>query len=359
MTTIQSTKIILDSMVNALIMTDTELTIQYMNQAAEQLIGVSLGRVKNTAIQSIISNPLFDQHIEHVLETLQCHVTREGQLSVRGKKPINIDCAISPMIEDEQFSGILLELTHVDRQLRIARESRLINNQETNQTVLRGIAHEIKNPLSGIRGTAQLLQLEHNSPSIQEYSNIIISETDRLNKLVNTMLGSNHPLDKKEVNIHEVLEHARRITEANLTHHIIVQTDYDPSIPEIWADKDQLIQVIINLINNAVQSLTHSQHSEGVIVLKTRIQRNITIHQQNHPLVLCLQVIDNGVGISPELRDKIFFPMITGHADGTGLGLSISQSLINKHHGLIEFTSKPTLTQFSVLIPIGKQYATY
>lgn len=346
-------------MVNALISTDKDLAIQYMNQAAEQLLGVSLSRVKNTPIQAIISNPALEQHINHVIKTLQCHVTREGRLSVRGQQPINIDCAITPLIEGEHFLGILFELTHVDRQLKIARESRLINNQETNQTVLRGIAHEIKNPLSGIRGTAQLLQLEHDTPSIQEYSNIIISETDRLSKLVNNMLGSNHPPDKKKINIHQALEHARQVTEINLDKNITIKTDYDPSIPEIWGDKDQLIQVVINLINNAIQSLQRSRHKQGIIQLKTRIQRNITIHQQNHPLVLCTQVIDNGAGIPQELQDKIFFPMITGHAEGTGLGLSISQSLINKHHGLIEFTSKPQDTKFSILIPIGKQYATY
>lgn len=346
-------------MVNALIATDETLAIQYMNQAAEHLIGVSFSRVKGIPIQTLISNPDLERHINHVVKTQQCHVTREGKLSVKGQKPINIDCVITALIEKEQFSGTLFELTHVDRQLRIARESRLINNQETNQSVLRGIAHEIKNPLSGIRGTAQLLQLDHDDPSIHEYSDIIISETDRLNKLVDNMLGFNHPPDKKSVNIHEALEHARQVAEANLSNQIIIKTNYDPSIPEIWADKDQLIQVLMNLINNAIHSIQSSQRSLGIIQLKTRIQRNITIHHQNHSLVLCTQVIDNGAGVPNDLKEKIFFPMITGRAEGTGLGLSISQSLINKHHGLIEFTSKPKLTEFSILIPIGKQYATY
>jgi two-component system nitrogen regulation sensor histidine kinase GlnL len=339
---------ILDSLVSAILVTDADMLLEYMNQAAQELIGSSFLRIKGQPIHSIISSSQLDHHIKQALSSNQSQVAREGEIVVQGYQCLNVDCAITPLFKDEIFSGMLFELTRVDRQLRIAREAHLINTQATNESVLRGIAHEIKNPLGGLRGAAQLLEIEYKDESVKEYTQIIISEADRLTTLVDNMLGSNQLPQKTSVNIHEVLEHARHIIEAKHPDTVSISQDYDPSIPEIRGDRDQLVQVILNLLNNAVRSFANTGH----IQLRTRIIRNFTIRQDNYPLVLCAQVIDNGQGIPEELQGKIFFPMITGHAEGTGLGLSIAQSIINQHNGLIEFKSQPGKTEFSMIIPI-------
>lgn len=348
METLPPTREILDSLVSAILVTDSDMQLRYMNQSAEELIGNSFSQIKHQLIHSVISSPDLSNHIEQAFATQQSHVARARKLSIYGKKSIHVDCSITPLFKNEALNGLLFEITKVDRQLRIARESRLIKTQATNQSVLRGIAHEIKNPLGGLRGAAQLLELELADKSLKEYTQIIISEADRLTKLVDNMLGANHPLQKEAINIHEVLEHSKQLIEAKHVDSIHMSTDYDPSIPEIRGDRDKLIQVVLNLLNNAVKSLTNNGH----IIIKTRVVRNFTIRQINHPLVLCVQVIDNGQGIPETLQDKIFYPMITGHADGTGLGLSISQTIISQHNGLIEFNSKPGKTIFSIMIPI-------
>lgn len=348
MRTVLSPSEILDSQVNAVLVTDTNLLLEYMNQAAQELIGNSLLRIKGQPIQSVISSSQLDSHIKQALRSQQSHVAREGEIIIQGYQCLSVDCAITPLFKNDEFRGMLFELTRVDRQLRIARETELINTQDTNKSVLRGIAHEIKNPLGGLRGAAQLLEIEFADEAVKEYTQIIISEADRLTTLVDNMLGSNQLPQKTLVNIHEVLEHARQVIVAKHPDKVTISPDYDPSIPQIRGDRDQLVQVALNLLNNAVRSFA----DEGHIVLKTRIQRNFTIGSNHYPLVLCAQVIDNGQGIPEDLQGKVFFPMITGHADGTGLGLSIAQSIINQHNGLIEFQSKPGNTEFSMFIPI-------
>ncbi len=343
---------ILGSLVNAVLVTDIDLHLQYMNHAAEEFVGSSFAHIQGLSIRSFISSVQLDRHIEKTLTHQQLHVTREAEITLHGHKVINVDYAITPLLEGETMTGLLFELNRVDRQMRIAREVHLIDAQATNQSMLRGIAHEIKNPLGGLRGAAQLLELEFSGAEVREYTQIIISEADRLSKLVDNMLGSHHAPQKLLVNIHEVLEYARQVTVAKLPSGLTISTDYDPSIPDIRADRDQLVQVVLNLLNNAVRSLSDTGH----ILLKTRVLRNFTIRRQNHPLVLFAEVIDDGKGIPSELQSKIFHPMISGHADGTGLGLSIAQSLINQHNGLIEFKSAPGKTSFSIIIPIGPKH---
>ncbi len=343
---------ILDSLANAVLVTDTNLNLQYMNHAAEEFIGSSFYHIKGLPIHSFLSSEQFDSQTKQTLAHQQMHVTREAEITIHSHNVINVDYAITPLLEGETLTGLLFELNRVDRQMRIAREVNLIDTQATNQSVLRGIAHEIKNPLGGLRGAAQLLEIEFPDIDIKEYTQIIISEADRLTKLVDNMLGSHQAPQKSLVNIHEVLEHARQVTVTKLSDAITISTDYDPSIPNIKGDRDQLVQVVLNLINNAVRSFSDKGH----ILLKTRIVRNFTIRQQNHPLVLCAEVIDDGEGIPKDLQNKIFYPMISGHAEGTGLGLSIAQSLINQHNGLIEFRSKPGRTEFIIIIPIDKKY---
>jgi two-component system nitrogen regulation sensor histidine kinase GlnL len=208
--------------------------------------------------------------------------------------------------------------------------------------------------LGGIRGAAQLLDLELHDQELKEYTKIIIQESDRLKLLMDKMLGPNRPSIKHNINIHEVLERIRQLTLIEVVNNnIIFKTDYDPSIPDVKADKNQLIQAFLNVVQNAVQAI----QDEGKITLKTRVVRHVTIDRKHHQLAVKIDIIDNGPGVKEELMNQVFYPMITGRADGTGLGLSIAQSIINQHHGSIECQSKPGKTIFSICLPLERNHA--
>ncbi len=220
--------------------------------------------------------------------------------------------------------------------------------------MIRGLAHEIKNPLGGLRGAAQLLARELPSEDLADYTNIIIEEADRLRNLVDNMLGPNTNPRMEPTNIHEVLERVRHLVEAEGLGNIRVLRDYDPSIPELIGDREQLIQATLNIVRNAMQAL--QQHGYSVenpqITLRTRALRQFTIGSHRYRLVCRVDVIDNGPGIPESVREAIFLPMVSGRPEGTGLGLSISQSIINRHRGLIECVSEPGSTVFTLNIPL-------
>jgi two-component system nitrogen regulation sensor histidine kinase GlnL len=244
---------------------------------------------------------------------------------------------------------LMVELNRLDRLLRISRDESLLAQQKATRELLRGLAHEVKNPLGGLRGAAQLLEKELHDESLKDYTRVIIEEADRLQTLVNRILGPNSMPRKQSTNIHEVLERVRSLMLAEKHNNLTIVRDYDPSIPNLMVDPDQLIQAVLNIVRNACQALD----GNGQIILRTRVLRKFTIGNQNHRLVACISIIDNGPGIPPELKEQIFFPMITGRAEGTGLGLSIAQSLIHQHHGLIEHDSEPGKTVFSIILPLA------
>jgi two-component system, NtrC family, nitrogen regulation sensor histidine kinase GlnL len=243
----------------------------------------------------------------------------------------------------------IVELQQVDRQLRIRRETQLIRQQAATRDLVRGLAHEIKNPLGGLRGAAQLLAAELPEPELQEYTYIIIEEADRLQTLVNRMLGPNRRPDFRPLNVHHVLERVRSLVLAEPDHHQLhIVRDYDPSIPDLIGDMDQLIQAVLNIVKNAAKAL----HGEGEIQLRTRVARNFTIGNERHRLVAHVEIQDDGPGIPSEISDTLFLPMVTS-GDGMGLGLSIAQSLITQHRGLIECHSRPGHTVFTILLPVA------
>jgi two-component system nitrogen regulation sensor histidine kinase GlnL len=261
---------------------------------------------------------------------------------------VTVDITALPVSDANQPGRLLLELSQVDRQLRITREEGLLAQSYATRSLIRGLAHEIKNPLGGLRGAAQLLERELHNEELKEYTQIIISEADRLQSLMNQMLGPNVLPNKRMINVHEALERVRQVVGAELPASVVIRRDYDPSIPELQADLDQLIQAVMNLVRNAAQAVGES----GVIILRTRSLRQYTIGHTLHKLVARIDVIDNGPGIPEEMQGGLFLPMVTGRADGTGLGLPIAQSLINSNGGLIEWESRPGHTQFTVLLPI-------
>jgi len=249
----------------------------------------------------------------------------------------------------------LMEISSLEHSQRISREESLNSAHATTRELVRGLAHEIKNPLGGIRGAAQLLSQETVAGELTDYTTVIIEEADRLHNLVDRMINSRKPLDLKEINIHEVLERVRNLVTAEVRGNgINLIYDYDPSIPAIVADAEQLIQAMLNIVRNAMQSLNgpDMNHSFREILLRSRIVRNITIGPKFHRLAASIEIIDNGPGIQANMIDTIFYPMISGRPDGTGLGLPITHGIINQHSGMIECESKPGNTKFNVVIPI-------
>ena len=255
-----------------------------------------------------------------------------------------LDAVVTPLSEHE----LLLELSRVDQHLRITREEHLLAQHHAHRAVLRGLAHEINNPLGGLRGAAQLLERELPSEGLREYTRIIIHEADRLRNLVDRMMGPHQPLKKRPVNIHEILEHVRKLMLVEVPVGLTLERDYDPSLPEFDGEPEQLIQAVLNIVRNSSEAIQH----QGIIRLQTNIERSFTIGLKRHRLVLRADIEDNGPGIPEKIREHIFYPMVTAKPGGTGLGLSIAQDIIAKHGGLIECSSRPGLTVFSIYLPL-------
>ncbi len=344
-------KQILDHLNEAILLFNKDLLLTYINPAGEMLLADSAKHLLGNPIHKLFKTShtlVFDDLLQrlHLHEPL---VDRELILE-RLNQSITVNLSATPLQENGELNGILIELQQVDRHLRITKEEQLLAQQNTSRMLVRGLAHEIKNPLGGLRGAAQLLDLELQDPELKEYTQIIIAESDRLQDLMDKMLGPNKPAHKSLLNIHEVLERVRQLVAVEANNTIVLRTDYDPSIPELYADKNQLIQALLNIVRNAVQAIKN----EGEIVIKTRIQRHMTIGRKRYKLTIKIDITDSGPGIKPELMDQIFYPMITGRPEGTGLGLSIAQSLINQHNGLIECESEPGHTVFSIYLPLNE-----
>lgn len=354
---IQHCLMALDNLTTSILLFDRQRRVIYVNPAAEALLEVSARHFEGMSPDELFvgSSRVLGKLVERALRSVEPVTERSCELVLSNGHVIRVDCTASPVEDSVRGRQILLELQRVDRQLRISREKQFILQQQATRALVRGLAHEIKNPLGGLRGAAQLLQSELPSPELREYTRIIIEEADRLQHLVDQMLGPNRPSRKRAVNLHQALERVCALVQAETVsvkgpRTLQFMRDYDPSIPSIYADPDQLIQAILNIVRNAVQAMEGCGH----IVLRTRVLRQYTIGEQLHKLVALLEVVDNGPGISEELRETLFFPMVTGRADGTGLGLSIAQSLINQHNGLIECQPVAGETTFRIIIPLEK-----
>jgi len=347
-------KRILANLNEAILLFDDELILTYINSAGEILLADSEKHLLGLNAQAIFrsSDSALLNDLQQSLTMDEPLVDRELHL-VHINQSFTVNFSATPIRKNGQLIEILVELQQVDRQLRISKEEQLLAQQHTSRMLVKGLAHEIKNPLGGIRGAAQLLDLELPNSELKEYTQIIIQESDRLKSLMDKMLGPNKPSKKSTLNIHEVLERVRQLINIEASNDIAIITDYDPSIPDLKADKNQLIQAVLNIVQNAVQAMQHT----GTITIKTRILRHMTIGRKHYKLTAKVDIIDDGPGINKTLMNQIFYPMITGRAEGTGLGLSIAQSLINQHNGLIECESEPGHTTFSIFLPLENNYA--
>lgn len=343
---------LVDHQFTAVIQLDDCFTVEHVNPAGELLLIRSGKQIVGHTFDSLFVNP------DEIRRALMSAVDEGTTLSVRSaqwelvhREPLTLDFMITPYMEAKRLH-LIVEMLPADRAIRISRDEGLIEQTETTRHLVRGVAHEVKNPLGGIRGAAQLLASELPNDSLREYTQVIIEEADRLRNLVDRMLGS-HQLPKiSPVSIHQITERVYSLLNVECGDRVQLIRDYDPSIPDISADEAQLIQAVLNIARNALQALMENEVADATITFRTRTVRQFTIRQHRYRLVVKLDVIDNGPGIPREMMEKIFYPMISGRPSGTGLGLSIAQQIINYHRGVIECDSLPGQTVFSVYLPL-------
>jgi two-component system, NtrC family, nitrogen regulation sensor histidine kinase GlnL len=342
-----------DALATGIIVLDAQLCPIYANVAAQNLLAFSLNQARGRPFGDFLhdTNGLMTI-LKRSLETGQGISDRE--LTVR---PIGsprearvLDVTVTPLEGQVTGTHLLLELADDTARSRISKENDLLARLDSSRMMIRQLAHEIKNPLGGIRGAAQLLSKELADNGLTEYTGVIINEADRLSGLVDSMSGSARPPVKSDLNVHEICEHVFHLLRAESAGSaVIVDRDYDPSLPSAMVDRNQIIQALLNLARNALQAID----GRGRIILRTRALSNVSIGSMRHKLVASLQVEDNGPGVPTELRSSIFYPYVTGRATGTGLGLAVAQELVTRHNGLIEFESEPGRTIFTLLLPLG------
>ncbi|MBK4988705.1 MULTISPECIES: nitrogen regulation protein NR(II) [unclassified Pseudomonas] len=346
-------RLLLDNLTTATLLLNAELRLEYMNPAAEMLLAVSGQRSHGQFISELFTESAEALgSLRQAVEQAHPFTKREAQLTSLTGQTITVDYAVTPILHLGQ-TLLLLEVHPRDRLLRITKEEAQLSKQETTKLLVRGLAHEIKNPLGGIRGAAQLLARELPEESLRDYTNVIIEEADRLRNLVDRMLGSNKLPSLAMTNIHEVLERVCSLVDAESQGCITLVRDYDPSLPDVLIDREQMIQAVLNIVRNAMQAISSQNELRlGRITLRSRALRQFTIGHVRHRLVARVEIIDNGPGIAAELQDTLFYPMVSGRPDGTGLGLAITQNIISQHQGLIECESHAGHTAFSIYLPL-------
>ncbi|MCE5181964.1 MAG: nitrogen regulation protein NR(II) [Betaproteobacteria bacterium] len=337
----------LEHLTTAVILLDQDLRVAYLNPSAENLFKFSRKHVIGLPLQQAFGETeALPKAVESALLTRASFIEHEIILSTPGNQTLSVSCTITP-VEIGSIS-LMMEFHQIDKQLKIAREERMQMQQQANRELLRNLAHEIKNPLGGLRGAAQLLEHELPRTGLREYTQVIIQEADRLQKLMDRLLTPNHLPHLRLTNIHEVLERVRSLTLAETPKGIVIRRDYDTSLPELAADPEQLIQAVLNIVRNAVQSM----QGKGEITLSTRVARQVTLAKKRYRQAIQVQITDNGPGIPENIREKIFYPLVSGREGGSGMGLTLAQTLINQHQGTIECDSRPGRTCFTLLLPL-------
>src|SRR5580698_2557165 len=347
---------LLDALSTGIVMLDAQLCAVYANVAAQDLLAFSLNMARGRPFTDFLHDAVGLKGIlRRALETGESLADREVALRPAGapREVRTLDVTITP------FSGLtgtqlLLEIADTTQRQRISRENDLMARLDGSRLMVRQLGHEIKNPLGGLRGAAQLLERELPSASLREYTQLIIGEADRLTTLVDSMAGPTRAPAKTSVNVHEICEHVYHLLRAEAPAGVSIERDYDPSLPNAMLDRHQMIQALLNVARNALQA----QGDLGRIVLRTRARSHVSIGSIQHRLIASLQVEDNGPGVPAHLRSSIFYPLVTGRANGTGLGLAVAQELVTRNGGIIEFESEPGRTVFTLLLPIGETTCT-
>jgi two-component system nitrogen regulation sensor histidine kinase GlnL len=352
----------LDLLATAVMLLDEHERVRYMNPAAENLLGLSSRNAEGAAIELLFNGSSeLSASIGYARANSATYTEHDLTLSTNGHDPLHLSCTVTPIEEFEGTpnGGFLIEFRHIEQQLRIAREERMLDQSQANRELIRNLAHEIKNPLGGIRGAAQLLDRELEHPALHEYTQVIMKEADRLQLLMDRLLTPHRLPQRAQVNIHEVLERVRSVILAEFTG-VDVRRDYDTSLPHVEGDREQLIQATLNIARNAAQAIAAQEavgerDSRGEIRLMTRVARQVTLARKRYRNAIDLRIIDNGPGIPEALRERIFYPLVSGREGGSGLGLTLAQNFISQHHGTVTFESAPGKTFFSILLPVNEE----
>ena len=338
-------------MVTAVVVLNANLKIEYVNPAAEALFIKSFNKLSGLCLFEIFHASSFDKtRLHHLLNTNQEFTNNDIELQFVDGHRITVDITASP-VDFHNTPHVILEFKQIDQQKQINLEVFQQQQSESARDLIRGLAHEIKNPLGGLRGAAQLLNRELNKGQ-QEYTAMIIEQADRLTNLVDRLLGPNQLPNIKSHNIHEILEKVFRVVNFDDSHTVKLARDYDPSIPHLQLDDEKIQQAVLNIVKNASQAIVEN---DGHITLKTRIASNPIISGKKIKLAIQLSIIDDGPGIPAHIQDTLFYPMVSGRSNGTGLGLSISQTLIHQHNGKLSCISRPGRTEFIILLPIQEE----
>ena len=348
----------LDLLATAVVVVDDKQAVLYMNPAAENLLEASTNNVAGLTLERLFGdNAVLAAAISYAHANNCSYTEHELEFAINGRLRLNLACTVSPMDRSPGVSGTLLEFRQIDQQLRVEREARLLEQSQAHRDLIRNLAHEIKNPLGGIRGAAQLLDRELERPALHEYTQVIIKESDRLQSLMDRLLTPHRLPLPGPVNIHEVLERVRSVILAEFPG-MVVRRDYDTSMPVLTGDREQLIQVVLNITRNAAQAIKSvgkegSENSgSGEIRLKTRIARQVTLARRRFRHAVQVEISDNGPGIPEDMRARVFQPLISGREGGSGLGLTIAHNFVTQHHGAITFESAPGKTCFTLLLPV-------
>ncbi|MDE2593644.1 MAG: PAS domain-containing sensor histidine kinase [Burkholderiales bacterium] len=327
----------------------------FVNAAFEEVLGLSRRSVLRESIYDWFADPVLLRDVvqavarnDYATSRLEAELKRHPHVF---SESLHVQVIVTRL---DHGNLAVIELVEVEQKTRQEREERALDQAQANKELIRNLAHEIKNPLGGIRGAAQLLQMELESKSLTEYTQVIIHEADRLQLLVDRLLAPHRrPHLVGDVNIHEVCERVRSLILAEFPKGLKVVRDYDISVPEFRGDREQLIQAVLNIAHNAAQALVERiQGGDAMLRLKTRVARRVTINRELHRLALVLHIEDNGPGIPESIRDRIFYPLVSGREGGSGLGLTLAQTFVQQHHGTIECESQPGHTVFKILIPL-------
>lgn len=340
----------LDLLASAVLLIDEGQIIRYINAAGENLLAVNGRAVVGKALSTICTcSTSLQAALDNGLNNSWGYTGQDIQLQRNDGEVLHINCTVTPL-RPEIAAGVrlLLELQPIEHHLAVTREERLIEQQQASRELIRNLAHEIKNPLGGIRGAAQLLEYELPNPSLKEYTQVIIKEADRLQDLMQRLLTPHRPMLPTTVNIHEILERVRSLLTAEFPGSLGIVRDYDTSLPELVGDREQLIQAVLNIARNAAQAMA----GEGKIILQTRVLRQVTLAKKRYRLAVELKVVDNGPGIPDDIRERMFYPLVSGREGGSGLGLTIAQNFVQHHHGTIDCVSRPGHTAFTLRLPV-------
>jgi two-component system, NtrC family, nitrogen regulation sensor histidine kinase GlnL len=341
----------LEHLATSVMLLDDSLKIQYINPSAEVLFALSNNQIRGNTLAEVFTNiEILQLAIDQALASDSPYREHEFALTTSRNLTLALTCTVTPL--QIESSTLLLEFQQMDQQLRIAREERMLVQQQANSELLRNLAHEIRNPLGGLRGAAQLLEHELPQVSLKEYTQVIIKEADRLHSLMDRLLAPHRVPQYEPTNIHEVLERVRSLLLAESSRNIQIQRDYDTSLPELIGDREKLIQAVLNIARNAVQAMQGNQKEAPTLIFRTRSARQVTLARKRYRVGIKLDIIDNGPGIPADILNKIFFPLVSGREGGTGLGLALAQTFITQHHGMIDCESQPGHTCFSILLPI-------